>query len=74
MSVIKTIKKKHKVQKKEAVTELVQESSIDLPYVFMLILATLVTSLGIALDSEAIVIGGMLLAPFLFPIMARGLA
>lgn len=74
MPIAKTINKKHKAQKKEAVTGLVQESSIDLPYSFMLILATLVISMGVALDSEAIVIGGMLLAPFLFPIMALSLA
>ncbi len=59
---------------KHAVSELVVESKTDGSYFFLLFLATIVTSLGISLDSEAVVIGGMLLAPFLVPIMALGLA
>lgn len=62
------------IEKRHAVSELVSESKPDLVYFFLLTVATLVTSLGISLDSEAIVIGGMLLAPFLVPIMALGLA
>lgn len=61
-------------EKKHAVTELLEESKADAKYFFLLGIATVVSSLGIALDSEAVVIGGMLLAPFLAPIMALGYA
>lgn len=65
---------KNDKEKKQAVAGLLEESKIDMNYFFLLVIATVVTSLGIALDSEAIVIGGMLLAPFLVPIMALGYA
>ena len=46
----------------------------DLPYWLVLVLSGAIATLGLALDSAAIVIGAMLVAPLLGPIMGLSLA
>lgn len=60
-------------QKKEAVNLLITESRTDLNYYVLLGVSTLITTLGLTLNNNAVVIGGMLIAPLLTPILALGL-
>lgn len=61
-------------QKKNVVATVIRESTIRTNYYLLLALATLITTFGLTLDSESILIGGMLMAPLLRPILAFGLA
>ena len=58
----------------DLVYELRQGSSWNPDFVVMLGLATAVSSLGLIQDSPAVVIGSMLLAPLMTPMMGLGLA
>jgi uncharacterized hydrophobic protein (TIGR00271 family) len=58
---------------KQVVHELIQQSHIGDDYYFMLIISTLITTLGLTIGNAAVVIGGMLIAPLLSPILALGL-
>ncbi len=60
-------------QKKKTVEILVAESRDSADYYVMLIIATLIITFGLVENSTAIVIGGMLVAPVLFPILSLGL-
>ena len=59
--------------KRAVVHYLIRQSRIGKDYFLMLSLSTLITTLGILTNSIAVVIGGMLLAPLLSPILALGL-
>lgn len=59
--------------KREAVYTLVRQSRADMGFYFMLGISTLITTLGLTMDSGSVVIGGMLLAPMLTPMLALGL-
>jgi len=60
-------------QRKEAVDSLITESRTNFNYYVLLGVSTLITTLGLTLDNNAVVIGGMLIAPLLTPILALGL-
>lgn len=60
-------------EKTQAVRELIQTSTPDFDYFFMLILSVLMATFGLLAGSESIVIGAMLLAPLLAPIMGLAL-
>lgn len=61
-------------QKKKAAETLIADSRDSADYYVMLIAATLIITFGLIENNAAVVIGGMLVAPVLFPILALGLA
>jgi len=60
--------------KKTVVATVIREASAKPTYYLLLSIATLITTFGLTLDSESIIVGGMLMAPLLRPILAFGLA
>ncbi|QSH39388.1 DUF389 domain-containing protein [Candidatus Kaiserbacteria bacterium] len=60
-------------EKTRAVRQLIESSTPDFDYFFMLVLSVLMATFGLLAGSEAIVIGAMLLAPLLAPIMGLSL-
>jgi len=73
MSFISRFQAIDEVQKTRAVRELIEKSTPDFDYFFMLILSVLMATFGLLADSEPIIIGAMLLAPLLAPIMGLAL-
>ncbi|MCA9389893.1 TIGR00341 family protein [candidate division WWE3 bacterium] len=59
--------------RRAVVHDLIQESHIGKDFYFLLIVSTLITTLGLSLGNGAVIIGGMLIAPLLSPILALGL-
>ena len=57
----------------KVVHRLIDDSHADGDFYLMLVLSTLVTTLGLLLNNASIVIGGMLIAPLLTPILALGM-
>ncbi|GIW62245.1 MAG: hypothetical protein KatS3mg090_0071 [Patescibacteria group bacterium] len=55
------------------IDDLIRESKIDFDYLFMLGVSTVIVTLGFVVGEIAIVIGGMIIAPFLFPLLALSL-
>jgi len=60
-------------QKTRAVRELIEQSTPDFDYFLMLTLSVLMVTFGLLAGSETIVIGAMLLAPLLAPVMGLAL-
>jgi len=60
-------------EKSEAVREIIRRSTPDFDYFFMLVLSVMMATFGLLAGSEAVVIGAMLLAPLLAPIMGLAL-
>lgn len=60
-------------EKTNAVRDLIKQSTPDFDYFFMLNLSVLMATFGLLAGSESIVIGAMLLAPLLAPIMGLSL-
>ncbi len=58
----------------KAVEELIEESRIDGGYLLLLILSSIIITIGLVVGQISIVIGGMLIAPLLFPILSLGLS
>lgn len=65
--------KEEAVNKQEVVRKLIQDSHIGKDFYFLLFISTLITTLGLIVNSTAVVIGGMLIAPLLSPVLALGL-
>lgn len=61
------------MDKMRAVKSIIESSTPDFDYYLMLVLSTIVATLGLLLDSEATVIGAMLLAPLLAPVLGLSL-
>jgi uncharacterized hydrophobic protein (TIGR00271 family) len=59
--------------KKRAVHHLIKESRIGQDFYFLLTISTLIATLGLLIANPAVVIGGMLIAPLLSPVLALGL-
>ncbi|PIR82314.1 hypothetical protein COU20_03055 [Candidatus Kaiserbacteria bacterium CG10_big_fil_rev_8_21_14_0_10_59_10] len=59
--------------KHEAVRRLVEGSTGDFNFSFMMVLAVMMATLGLLAGNEAIVIGSMLVAPLLYPVLSLGL-
>ncbi len=57
-------------QKKNTVTKIVEASSPVPTYFLLLILSTVIVTIGLALNNTAIVIGGMLVSPLLSPLLS----
>lgn len=60
--------------KTKAVDLLVRESTGDFDFYFFVVMAVLMTALGLIANSPAVVIGSMLLAPILFPVLSVSLS
>ena len=60
--------------KTKAVDLLIRESTGDFDFYFFIVLSVLMATLGLIANSPAIVIGSMLLAPILFPILSISLS
>ena len=59
--------------KLEAVKKLVERATPDFDFFFMITLAVLMSSFGLLLGSETVVIGSMLIAPILYPMLGLSL-
>ena len=70
MARFRTIKEEDKTH---AVRQLVEDATPDFDYTFMLVLSVLMATCGLLAGSETVVIGGMLLAPILAPVVALAL-
>ncbi len=57
-------------EKKKAIDALIEHSSPQLPFFFMALLSVLMTTFGILKGNSAVVIGGALIAPLLYPILS----
>lgn len=60
--------------RKRAVAQLVKQSTEDFDFYLFLVLAVLMATFGLLLDSAAVVIGSMLIAPILSPILSFALS
>lgn len=61
------------LDKKEVVQRLIKESQVSTDFYFLLTISTLITTLGLLINNSAVIIGGMLIAPLLSPLLALGL-
>lgn len=58
---------------KRAVKKLIEESRADADFYLLLSCSALITALGLLMDNPIVIVGAMLVAPILFPILALGL-
>lgn len=61
-------------EQRDAIGRLISASSIHSGYYFLLILSSVIATCGILADNIAVVIGGMILAPLLVPILLLALS
>ena len=61
-------------EKTEAVARLIKSSTGDFDFYFFLLLGLLMAALGLFLDTPEVIIGGMLIAPMLYPLLSLSLA
>ncbi len=59
--------------KKRAVSKLIEDATPDFDFFYMTILSVLMASFGLLAGSETVVIGSMLLAPIMSPVLALAL-
>ncbi|XKT74124.1 MAG: TIGR00341 family protein [Patescibacteria group bacterium UBA2163] len=60
--------------KSDAVKKLIKESTPDFDFFFLTVLAVLMATFGLLENNTAVVIGSMLVAPILFPILSLSLS
>lgn len=60
-------------QQRKTVDSLIEGSRADEDYFLFFVFAVFITTLGILIDNTIVVVGGMLVAPILFPILALGM-
>ncbi len=61
------------LEQKKTVETLTKESRADIDFYIFLAGSGIITTLGLLINSAVVVIGGMLVAPLLFPIMSLGM-
>lgn len=61
-------------QQKRTARKLIEESRTDIDFLLFLLLAIFITTIGLITDNVIVIVGAMLVAPILFPILALGLA
>jgi len=59
----------HKVDRHDTLVTLKENSILSLSYVILLVSSTVICTLGLLLDSPAIVIGGMIISPLMWPML-----
>jgi uncharacterized hydrophobic protein (TIGR00341 family) len=57
-------------EQKNSLEKLIEESRADSNFYFFLSISSLITTLGLLTDNVVVVIGGMLVAPLLYPILS----
>lgn len=62
------------LDKQKAITSLLAESRDNSDFYFLLALASFIATLGLLINNTIIVLGGMLVAPLLFPILSLAMA
>jgi len=60
-------------KQKRTTEKLVEESQTDLDFYVFLCASVFITTLGFVIDSPIVIVGAMLVAPMLYPILALGL-
>lgn len=66
--------KASKKEQYEAITTLISQGTLGSGYYLFLILATLIVTPGLLLDNVSVIIGGMILAPLLIPMLSLSLS
>jgi len=61
-------------EQKEAVESLISQGTLQSGYYLMLFLATMIVTPGLLIDNVAVIIGGMILAPLIVPILSLSLS
>ena len=59
---------------RSAISHLIQWTTNDYGYYLLLVLSVIITSAGLLINSSPVIIGGMIIAPLLIPLLACGLA
>jgi len=62
-----------KADKSAAVEKLIKDSTPDYDFFLLIILSVLMATFGLLIDSTAVVIGSMLIAPLLYPVISLAL-
>lgn len=57
-------------RQKKVVDEIKERSELDLNFMLLLVFSTIIVALGLITDNAAVVIGGMIIAPLIWPILA----
>ena len=57
-------------EQKKSLEKLISESRADAAFYLLLSASALITTLGLLVDSAIVIIGGMMVAPLLFPILS----
>jgi len=63
-----------RTERQEAIEKLISQGTLRSGYYLMLLLATLIVTPGLLLNNVAVIIGGMILAPFIVPVLSLSLA
>lgn len=61
-------------EQKKTLEELIEESKADGGFYLLLVVSSVITTLGLLIDNQIVVIGGMLVAPLLHPILFLSMA
>ena len=61
-------------EKEETIEKLISQGTMRSGYYFMLVLASLIVTPGIFLDNTSVLIGGMILAPLMVPLLSLSLS
>jgi uncharacterized hydrophobic protein (TIGR00271 family) len=61
-------------RQKKVTEEIKEKSKPDLNFVLLTVFSTIIVALGLIIDNVAVVIGGMIISPLLWPILALALA
>lgn len=73
MSIISRFKLATEEDKSKAVEKLIVESTPDFHFFFLVLLSVLMATLGLLANSAAVIIGSMLIAPILYPVLSLSL-
>jgi len=74
MSIFDHIRSVSEADKSKAVKQLIEASTPKFDFFFLIILSVLMATFGLLENSAAVVIGSMLIAPILFPILSLSLS
>lgn len=73
MRIIANFKNVSEADKSKAVEKLIEDSTPDFDFFLLMTLSFLMAAFGLLVDSVAVVIGSMLIAPILYPILSLSL-
>jgi len=73
MNIFSNLRSVSGVDKAKAVQKLITDSTPDFDFFYLVILSILMATFGLLIDSAAVVIGSMLIAPILHPILSLSL-